>query len=235
MSARRLATPASIALALLLFAGCAASPLGDRLGKVGEEIDRAKDAGAKDYARADLDRAEASLDAARRLERSSVDGRKAAEAARKAAAEELEATEKSLSDERQALREAEHRVREAEARLAERRRRQDDLRGGGLTSGELGRAIGSDLAIAELAVSEARAAVATATEEIALLEIQARASREHMTGATIASEISGETLLLARALAEQALAAAHMAEARALAGRQAELDARRGEAGRNGA
>jgi hypothetical protein len=226
MSARRAALAAPLLATAALLGGCAASPLRDRFDALSEQIGRAKDAGAGDHAPADLEQAQQNLDAARHLESASLEGRQSADDARKCAADDLERTEKSISDDHQALRECERCGRDAETKLAEARRHEDDLRNHGLTSDELSRAMGSDMAIAELAVTQEKARAATLREQISLLEIEAKAANERVTSAGIRREASGQTLLLARALAEQGLASARMAEARALAARRAEIDGR---------
>jgi hypothetical protein len=211
---------------VVLLAGCSNAPLRDRLDAAAAQIDRAKDAGAADHAPADLDEAIATLDAARDAQDAAVDATRSAEAARKQAAEDLAEVQKSLAAAEDGLKQAEDAGREAELQLEVVRRRERELARNGLTSDEVGRAIGGDEVLAELRLEKARATAQTLRARIALLHLQEAACRNRISSAGAAIDTAGQQLLFGKALAEQALAAGKIAEARAIAGRKAELDAR---------
>jgi hypothetical protein len=134
--------------------------------------------------------------------------------------------QKLLADREAALEEAQKRLADAEARVLKLERRQAELRRRGVTEQEIDRALGDELALAELDASASRAAIKTGEAELELLALRKQECEKRIAAANEAIAVAGQQLLHANALCEKAGASARMAEAHAIARRKAELKVR---------
>jgi hypothetical protein len=216
-----------LAVALLATgAGCAASPLGDRFDAVSKEIAAARSAGAPRYAAADYNGAVSALDLAKDAEDDAIDMRVDAEQEREHAKNELKILGKLTAEREDATLEAEKRRAGAEALLTTLRRREAELRTKGVSEAEIDRALGDQIALAELERNAARASLKTLKAEIELVSARKQESQARIITAEQRMSAAGQQLLHASALCDTAGAAAREAQAHAIARRKAELNVR---------
>lgn len=214
------------AAAAALGAGCRASPLQDRFEAVSRDIRAAEAAGAEEYAPRDYVGARSAYVLARSSEEAALDAREAAERVREETRRELAALDALGADRQLALAEAERRLAGAQAHLAKLRRREAELRASGATPVEVERAVGDDIALAQLEVSAARASIKTIEAEIELVTLRRREAEARIESASDGIAAAGQQLLHASALCDTAGATARAAQAQAIARRKAELKVR---------
>ncbi len=92
--------------------------------------------------------------------------------------------------------------------------------------GEVDRAIGDEIVLAQHDASAARASIKTAEAELELIALRRQEAEARLAAANDAIAAAGQQLLHASALCESAGASARMAEATAIARRKAELEVR---------